>query len=96
MASLPLEGRVAIVTGAGRGLGRAHALALASAGVAVVVNNRSANAAAKVVDEITTHGGRAVAHVGDVADWATAEGLIDQAVAEFGDLHILVNNAGIT
>ena len=84
------------MTGAGRGLGRAHALALASAGVAVVVNNRSANAAAKVVDEITTHGGRAVAHVGDVADWATAEGLIDQAVAEFGDLHILVNNAGIT
>ncbi|MFO7591840.1 MAG: SDR family NAD(P)-dependent oxidoreductase [Acidimicrobiia bacterium] len=96
MDSLPLAGRVAIVTGAGRGLGRAHALALAAAGVAVVVNNRSTDAAHSVVAEITGTGGRAVAHVGDVADWSTAEELVEQAVAEFGDLHILVNNAGIT
>lgn len=96
MDSLPLAGRVAIVTGAGRGLGRAHALALAAAGAAVVVNNRSTDAAHSVVAEITGTGGRAVAHVGDVADWSHAEALVDQAVAEFGDLHILVNNAGIT
>ncbi|HEU5301113.1 MAG TPA: SDR family NAD(P)-dependent oxidoreductase [Acidimicrobiia bacterium] len=96
MDSLPLAGRVAIVTGAGRGLGRAHALALAAAGAAIVVNNRSSDAAHSVVAEITGTGGRAVAHVGDVADWSSAEGLVEQAVAEFGDLHILVNNAGIT
>lgn len=92
----PLDERVAVVTGAGRGLGRAHALALAEAGAAVVVNNRSPEAAAHVVGEITARGGRAVAHVGDVADWSHAEGLVEQAVAEFGDVHILVNNAGIT
>ncbi len=92
----PLDGRVAIVTGAGRGLGRAHALALAGAGAAVVVNNRSADAATAVVDEIAARGGRAVAHVGDVADWDTARGLVDHAVTQLGALHILVNNAGIT
>ncbi len=96
MSTLPLAGRVAIVTGAGRGLGRAHALALAAAGAAVVVNNRSADAAGEVADQITAHGGTAVPHVGDVADWATAGALVALAVAELGDLHILVNNAGIT
>ena len=92
----PLDGRVAIVTGAGRGLGRAHALALAAAGAHVVVNNRSADAADVVAAEIGRAGGDAVAHAGDVADWAVAEDLVATAVERLGNLHILVNNAGIT
>jgi NAD(P)-dependent dehydrogenase (short-subunit alcohol dehydrogenase family) len=95
-AERELDGRVAIVTGGGRGLGRAHALALAAAGARVVVNNRSGAAADAVVAEITASGGHAVAHVGDVADWSTAEALIARAVDEFGSLDVLVNNAGIT
>jgi NAD(P)-dependent dehydrogenase (short-subunit alcohol dehydrogenase family) len=91
-----LLGRTAIVTGGGRGLGRAHAHALAAAGARVVVNNRSPEPAHEVVAEITANGGEAVAHVGDVADWTTAERLIRTAVETFGDLHVLVNNAGIT
>jgi 3-oxoacyl-[acyl-carrier protein] reductase len=100
-----LEGKVAIVTGAGTGLGRLHALKLASMGAAVVVNDLGAavDGAGKdesrgraVVDEITKAGGRAVAHYGDVADWKSAEGLVQTAVSTFGDLHILVNNAGFT
>jgi len=62
----------------------------------VVVNNRSAEPAHLVVDEIREAGGEAVAHSGDVSDWNVAESLIEHAVAEFGDLHVLVNNAGIT
>jgi 3-oxoacyl-[acyl-carrier protein] reductase len=91
-----LTGRVAIVTGAGRGLGRAHALALAAAGARVIVNNRSPEPAGAVVAEIRAAGGEAVAHEGDVADWATAEALVTTAIETFGDLHVLVNNAGIT
>ena len=91
-----LTGRVAVVTGAGRGLGRAHALALAAAGARVVVNNRSPEPAAVVVDEIEALGGAAIADVGDVSDWSTAEELVATAVDHFGDLHVLVNNAGIT
>jgi 3-oxoacyl-[acyl-carrier protein] reductase len=94
--SLGLNGRVAIVTGAGRGLGRAHALALAAAGARVVVNNRSPEPADAVAAEIRAAGGEAIAHAGDVADWATAEALVTRTVDELGDLHILVNNAGIT
>jgi NAD(P)-dependent dehydrogenase (short-subunit alcohol dehydrogenase family) len=91
-----LQGRVAIVTGAGRGLGRAHAFALADAGARVVVNNRSPGPADEVVEEIRATGGEAVAHHGDVSDWSVAESLIETAVAAFGDVHVLVNNAGIT
>jgi len=91
-----LAGRVAVVTGAGRGLGRAHALALAAAGARVVVNNRSPDAADAVVAEITDGGGVAVAHTGDVSDWTVAESLVATALEAFDDLHILVNNAGVT
>jgi NAD(P)-dependent dehydrogenase (short-subunit alcohol dehydrogenase family) len=96
LESLDLSSRVAVVTGAGRGLGRAHAIALAAAGARVVVNNRSPEPAEAVAAEICASGGEAVAHAGDVADWATAEALIERAIDEFDDLHILVNNAGIT
>src|SRR5690348_9901928 len=99
-----LDGRVAIVTGAGRGIGREHALLLAREGAAVVVNDlggandgsgSDAGPAQQVADEIVAAGGRAVANTDDVSSWAGAEGLVKQAISEFGDLHVLVNNAGI-
>jgi NAD(P)-dependent dehydrogenase (short-subunit alcohol dehydrogenase family) len=90
-----LEGKVAVVSGAGAGLGRTHALALAAEGAAVVVNDVSSDNAKAVADEITSAGGRAGVHVASVSDWNAAKGLVDQAVETFGDLHIVVNNAGI-
>ncbi len=95
-----LDGKVAIVTGAGRGLGRVEALELARQGVKVVVNDLaprhadSNDAAAEVVDEIRSLGGEAVAQHGDVADWDNAAGMVELALSEFGSLDILVNNAG--
>ena len=100
----PLAGRVAIVTGAGRGLGRAHALHLAAEGANVVVNDlgsaidgsgADASAAALVVEEIRAAGGKAVANADDVADWDGARRLVGTALEAFGELHVLVNNAGI-
>jgi NAD(P)-dependent dehydrogenase (short-subunit alcohol dehydrogenase family) len=88
------DGRVVIVTGAGRGIGRAHALALAAAGARVVVNDVG-DAAERVAGEIAAAGGSAIASAGDVADWAYAERLVSEAVGAFGELHVLVNNAGI-
>jgi NAD(P)-dependent dehydrogenase (short-subunit alcohol dehydrogenase family) len=99
-----LSGRVAIITGAGRGIGREHALLFAKEGGKVVVNDLGGNPdgtgedrspAQQVVDEITAAGGEAVANYDDVADWEGAQRLINQAVDTFGDLHVLVNNAGI-
>jgi NAD(P)-dependent dehydrogenase (short-subunit alcohol dehydrogenase family) len=99
-----LEGKVAVVTGAGRGIGREHALALASAGAKVVVNDLGGSTAGEgedrspaqaVVDEIASAGGEARANYDNVADFARAGSLIQQAIAEFGRLDILVNNAGI-
>jgi len=99
-----LDGKVAIVTGAARGLGRAEALHLASLGARVVVNDMGAaldgggrddGAAQAVVDEITAAGGEALAHAGDVADFAEAKALVEVAIERFGSLEILVNNAGI-
>lgn len=99
-----LEGRVALVTGAGSGLGRAHAHALARRGARVMVNDygrgvdgsrsdRSTSQA--VVDEIVAARGQAVADAGDVGNWADAEAMVTKAIDRFGGLDIVVNNAGI-
>src|SRR6266511_3523740 len=99
-----LSGKVAIVTGAGRGIGREHALALAEAGAKIVVNDLGASLAGEGADEGPAHdvvreiealGGEAVANGENVADFAGAQRLIEQAVDRFGRLDILVNNAGI-
>jgi NAD(P)-dependent dehydrogenase (short-subunit alcohol dehydrogenase family) len=91
---LTRRGRVAVVTGAGRGLGRQHALLLAAEGAQVVVNDIDAGPAEAVVAEIVAAGGEAVVAAGDVAAWETGQALVDVAVEAFGDLHVLVNNAG--
>lgn len=90
-----LDGRVAVITGAGRGIGRSHALLFAAEGASVVVNDIDADAAASVVAEIEASGGRAVAEVCDVAKWDAGRQIVDTAIDEFGDLHVLVNNAGM-
>jgi NAD(P)-dependent dehydrogenase (short-subunit alcohol dehydrogenase family) len=99
-----LDGRVAIITGAGRGIGREHALLFAAEGAKVVVNDRGGgndgagaddSPAHEVVAEIEARGGEAVANGDDVADWEGAQQMVNQAIDAFGDLHILVNNAGI-
>ena len=94
-----LDGKVAIVTGAGQGLGRSHALTFASEGARVVVNDfapsGSVNPAEAVVDEIKAAGGEAVAHAGDVADWDQSKAMIQLALDTWGQLDVLVNNAGI-
>ncbi len=91
-----LAGKVAIVTGAGRGIGRALARGLAAQGAHVVVNNRSDEAGRTVVAEITSDGGSAVFHQGDVGTTADAEGVVELALDTWGRLDILVNNAGQT
>ena len=96
-ADLSLKDRVALVTGGSRGIGRAVALELAGRGAAVVVNyNKSPEAADEVVKAIQAAGGKAAAFQADVSDLKQAEALIKFAVDTFGDLSILVNNAGIT
>ncbi|HEX4862791.1 MAG TPA: SDR family oxidoreductase [Acidimicrobiales bacterium] len=97
------DGRVVIVTGAGRGIGRAHALEFGRQGAMVVVNDlgaaldgagASAQPADEVVDEIRASGGQAVANFDDVADWESAQRIIGQALESFGRLDAIVNNAG--
>jgi NAD(P)-dependent dehydrogenase (short-subunit alcohol dehydrogenase family) len=99
-----LDGRVAIITGAGRGIGREHALLFAAQGAKVVVNDcggsvagslEDGSPAEQVVDEIERFGGQAVANTDDVADWEGGRRLVECALEAFGDLHVPVNNAGI-
>src|SRR3954453_22617002 len=99
-----LDGRIAIITGAGRGIGREHALLFAQEGAKVVVNDLGGamdgtgddrTPAQQVVDEIAAMGGEAIANTDNVAEWEGGQRLINAAVEAFGDLHILVNNAGI-
>jgi NAD(P)-dependent dehydrogenase (short-subunit alcohol dehydrogenase family) len=99
-----LDGRIAVITGAGRGIGREHALLFASEGAKVVVNDlggspdgtgEDASAAQAVVDEISEAGGEATANHDDVSSWDGAANLIKQAVDEYGPVDALVNNAGI-
>ena len=98
------DNRTVIITGAAGGLGRAYALGFAAEGANVVVNDigtslggegRDTSAADAVVSEITAAGGRAIANYEDIADWDAAKRIVDAAVAAFGDLHVVVNNAGI-
>src|SRR3954466_11815888 len=99
-----LEGRVAIITGSGRGIGREHALLFAQEGAKIVVNDLGGavdgsgddrTPAQQVVDEIKAMGGEAIANADDTADMEGGRRLVQAAVEAFGDLHILVNNAGI-
>ena len=91
------QDKVAVITGASRGIGRAAAFELGRQGAAVVVNYIKDGAAAETVSAaIVAAGGRAAVHQADVSDYSAAEGLIKFALQQFGDLHILVNNAGIT
>ena len=99
-----LEGRVAIITGAGRGLGREHALLFAAEGAKLVINDvggandgsgSDATPAEEVVAEIMAQGGEAVANADDISNWDGAQGLVNSAIEAFGDLDILINNAGI-
>jgi len=91
-----LTGQVAIVTGAGRNIGRAIALALADAGASVVVNARSNRSEAEsVAKEIEAAGGRALVHIGDVADAKAVQAMADSATEQFGRIDILVNNAAL-
>jgi NAD(P)-dependent dehydrogenase (short-subunit alcohol dehydrogenase family) len=99
-----LDGRVAIITGSGRGIGREHALLFAQEGAKVVVNDLGGaidgsgddrTPAQQVVDEIKAMGGEAIANADNVADFEGGQRLIQAAIDAFGDLHILVNNAGI-
>jgi NAD(P)-dependent dehydrogenase (short-subunit alcohol dehydrogenase family) len=105
MGSIRFDDRVAIVTGAGRGLGKAYALELGRRGAKVVVNDVGASTEGSGVDngpadlvarEIISQGGSAIAHYGDITDIDQAKDMVNVAIAHFGGVHILINNAGIT
>lgn len=98
------DGRTVIITGAARGLGRSYALAFAAEGANVIVNDigtslggegRDTSAADGVVDEIKAAGGQAIANYEDITDWDAAGRIVEAALEAFGDLHVVVNNAGI-
>jgi 3-oxoacyl-[acyl-carrier protein] reductase len=93
--ALTLDGRAAIVTGAGNGLGRAEALALAAAGARLILNDLPGPAVHEVAQEITAAGGQAIVSAGDAGEWSTGEQLVAAALDTYGRLDILVNNAGV-
>src|SRR5579875_1293851 len=95
MSATELNGKVAVVTGAGRGLGRAYAQALAAAGAAVVANDLDRAAVEETVAEIGAVGGRALAETSPVGSTAAADALVEAAVTGFGRLDIMVTNAGL-
>ena len=90
-----LKGRVAIITGAGGGLGAAHAKVFAAEGCAVVVNDINQTAAQSVVDEIKANGGEAIVNTSDITNYEDSYNAVRQAIDNFGDLHIVLNNAGV-
>ena len=99
-----LDGRVVLITGAGRGIGREHALLMASEGAKIVVNDLGGGVdgsgedigpAEETAQEIRDMGGEAVANNDSVTDWEGSQRMVNAAVEAFGDLHVLVNNAGI-
>lgn len=87
--------RTVVITGAGAGLGRAYALAFAQEGANVVINDIRAEAAQAVADEVRAAGGQALANTGDITSLAGAQSILDATLAAFGDVHVLVNNAGV-
>ncbi|MCG8673503.1 MAG: SDR family oxidoreductase [Pseudomonadales bacterium] len=89
------QDRVVIITGAGGGLGAAYAKVFAQEGAKVVVNDINQEAAQSVVDEIKANGGEAIVNTSDITNYADSENAVKQAVETFGDLHVVVNNAGI-
>lgn len=89
------DGRVVIITGAGSGLGRAHARAFGAAGAKVVVNDINAGAAQQTVDQITAAGGEAIVNTSDITNYEDSYNAVKQALDTFGDLHVVLNNAGI-
>ena len=89
------QDRTVIITGAGGGLGRAYALAFAAEGARVVVNDIRLDAARCVASEVEAAGGRALADAGDITTLAGAQAIVDAAIAAFGEVHVLVNNAGV-
>lgn len=89
------NGRTVIITGAGGGLGRAYALAFAAEGTNVVINDIRADAAADVAGEIRASGGQAIANSDDITTLDSAQRIVDAALAAFGEVHVLVNNAGV-
>src|SRR5438552_11748397 len=103
MSERMLDGKVAVVTGAGRGIGRAHATRLAAYGARVVVNDAGVatdgaatddDPAAEVAREIAGAGGEAVAHRGDIGDSAVGDALVERALDTWGRLDVVINNAG--
>jgi len=89
------DNRVVIITGAGGGLGAAHARVFAAEGASVVVNDINKAAAQAVVDEIVANGGKAIVNTSDITNYADSENAVKQAIETFGDLHVVLNNAGI-